>query len=384
MGVQESLLESIEQAIHEKAQTGRASEARHGLVAQMANATPPIDEAFRRELRACVLAKGAKKGGREMMSRGSAQLANLWRFSLVALAAILVVTWVFTRTRTQTIEWDDRPVGRTGSGQSLTIEDFDALAEAINGAPAPRTVVTYPDPGPASPVAERVRYRTVSLSLGEDATPATIQDAVDAILPSHGYVDLVGPAGQESDTARQVRATMERTLYHLYESLGQVATEEYGALERNTYLVGPQDATLEPIGAHFEGGVELVAGSVLDAPQAGIPLRVALEWRVQEPVSEPIVIFVHLQRAEFELVAQRDAIPGNGLFPVEEWKPGELVRDQFALLLPSDLPAGEYEMRVGLYDAKTQMRYSLAEPEGGTYVVVQNWVLSGSVQGDQS
>jgi hypothetical protein len=82
-------------------------------------------------------------------------------------------------------------------------------------------------------------------------------------------------------------------------------------------------------------------------------------------------MFVHFVRDGAELVAQRDAVPGNGLFPIEGWKPGELVRDQFALLLPSTLPAGEYEVQVGIYDATTFMRRSLIEPESGTIVVVQ-------------
>ena len=96
----------------------------------------------------------------------------------------------------------------------------------------------------------------------------------------------------------------------------------------------------------------------------------AFDWRIQEPVSDSLVMFVHLGD-DVELVAQRDAVPGNGLFPVEDWRPGELVRDQFALLLPPTLPAGEYEIRVGIYDSTTSMRHSLIEPEGGTYVVVR-------------
>jgi hypothetical protein len=86
-------------------------------------------------------------------------------------------------------------------------------------------------------------------------------------------------------------------------------------------------------------------------------------------------MFVHVQRGDFELIAQRDAVPGNGLFPVEKWAPGELVRDQFALLLPHELPDGEYEIRVGIYDAETQMRYGLVGPGAGTYVVVQEWTV---------
>jgi hypothetical protein len=379
---QESLLASIEQALHEKTQAGRASEVRHGLVAHLANATPPMREVFRRTLWARILAERTEKGRQEMRSQDHSEPVKVGRFVLVTLAAILVLVLVLSLGQTQTFEWTGTLFGLSGAGDRPTAEDFDALAEAINGAPAPRTVVTYS--GRASPIAERVRYKTVSLSLGEDATPAMIRGAVDAVLPPNGYVDLVMPAAQESDTARHVRAAIEQTLYHLYQPSGQVATEEYGALERNTYLVGPGDAVLAPIGARFEGGVELVAGGVLDELLAGTPLRVAFDWRVHEPVSESLVMFVHLQRGDFELVAQRDAVPGNGLFPVEEWKSGELVRDQFALLLPPDLPAGEYEMRVGIYNAKTQMRYSLTEPGEGTYVVIQNWGLVGPVQGDQS
>jgi hypothetical protein len=91
-------------------------------------------------------------------------------------------------------------------------------------------------------------------------------------------------------------------------------------------------------------------------------------------------MYVHMLRDGVELVAQRDAVPGNGLFPVTEWVPGEVVRDQFALLLPPTLPAGTYEVQVGLYDAKTQMRHSLVGPEGGTYVVIQEWAFANSGQ----
>jgi hypothetical protein len=176
---------------------------------------------------------------------------------------------------------------------------------------------------------------------------------------------------------------MEQTLYRLYHASGRADAQVYGVLERNTFVVGSTDSALEPIEAVFEGGIELAAGAVLDDLQAGIPLRVALEWRVQEPVNDSLVMFAHLQRGDFELVAQRDAVPGNGLFPVEEWEPGELVRDQFALLLPPDLPAGEYEIRVGVYDATTQMRRSLVEGGAGTYVVVQRWSVGDAGHNDR-
>jgi hypothetical protein len=225
------------------------------------------------------------------------------------------------------------------------------------------------DPGAA--IEERVRHKTVPLVLGNDTTPVAIRGALGMILPSSGFVDLVMVDAKDNETTSQVRAAVEQALYRLYRPTGQADTDTFGALERSTFLAGPTDVALEPIGAAFEGGIELVAGGVLDDLQPGIPLRMAFDWRVADPVDDSLVTFVHLMRDDVELVAQRDAIPGDGLFPVEEWSPGELVRDQFALLLPSTLPAGEYEIQVGVYDATTFMRRSLVEPESGTVVVVQ-------------
>jgi hypothetical protein len=191
------------------------------------------------------------------------------------------------------------------------------------------------------------------------------------ILPSSGFVDLVMVDAKDNETTSRVRTAVEQALYRLYRPTGQADTDRFGALERSTFLAGPTDVAPEPIGAAFEGGIELMAGGVLDDLQPGIPLRMAFDWRVADPVDDSLVMFVHLMQDDVELVAQRDAVPGNGLFPIEAWKPGELVRDQFALLLPPTLPAGKYEMRVGIYDSRTFMRRSLTQPEGGTYVVVQ-------------
>jgi hypothetical protein len=146
-------------------------------------------------------------------------------------------------------------------------------------------------------------------------------------------------------------------------------------LQRTLYVAGPDDVTLAPIGAHFENGLELMAASVLDDPQPDAPLRIALEWRTEQPVADPVAVFTHLF-CDGRLVAQRDAVPGNGAFPVPSWQPGEGVRDQFALYLPSELPAGACQVQVGIYNATQGQRYSLTEAgvdtaEGNTAVIIQ-------------
>jgi hypothetical protein len=155
----------------------------------------------------------------------------------------------------------------------------------------------------------------------------------------------------------------------------QLASGDVDALERSQFVAGPEDVALEPVGAVFEGGVELVAAGVLDDPRPEGALRLALDWRVAERVDDSLAVFVHLVCDESRLIAQRDAVPGNGLFPVESWEPGEVVRDQFVLQLPPELPAGAYEIQVGVYSATSGQRYSLVEPAGGTCVVVQQFAI---------
>lgn len=81
---------------------------------------------------------------------------------------------------------------------------------------------------------------------------------------------------------------------------------------------------------------------------------------------------------EGQLVAQRDAIPGNGEFPAPSWQPGELVRDQFALQLPSELPTGECQIQVGIYNPDSGRRYNPIGLEGEPYVVIQRFSVENA------
>jgi hypothetical protein len=91
-------------------------------------------------------------------------------------------------------------------------------------------------------------------------------------------------------------------------------------------------------------------------------------------------MFAHLIQNKDRLVAQRDAVPGNGLFPVESWETGAVMRDQFALQLPAELPAGEYEIQVGIYSATSGQRYRLVEPGNDPHVIVFRFTIANEHQ----
>jgi hypothetical protein len=330
-----------------------------------------VNEPFQQALRARVLAELAENRqttGGEMITRDRLTTVGLRRMSLIgalAIAAILALAMlVFPRAGL----WQ-----RGGSGEGVIVElapgDVGALADRLNEEAASGTVLVFPG-AYAETLAGHVRREVVPLTLnGAVALPA-IHAALGVALPPSGLVDVILVSQEATDLERSVRIVLEEHLYRLYR-LGGAEPETFGTLERVKYVVGSETAALEPVGAVFENGVELVAAGILDDPQPGAPLRLALDWRVMEPVDDSVVVFAHLVYGGGQLVAQRDAVPGNGLFPVEDWEPGELVRDRFALLLPPELSAGAYEVQVGIYNPTSGQRYVVTGPEGGPFLAVR-------------
>ena len=93
-------------------------------------------------------------------------------------------------------------------------------------------------------------------------------------------------------------------------------------------------------------------------------LTITLTWETMKPTSANYTAFAHLLDREAEatqdpLKAQHNGLPCNGAEPTWHWQPGEYILDEHVLTIPPDLPAGEYLLGVGLYDADTLERLSL-------------------------
>jgi 4-amino-4-deoxy-L-arabinose transferase-like glycosyltransferase len=100
----------------------------------------------------------------------------------------------------------------------------------------------------------------------------------------------------------------------------------------------------------FGGSVELLGTTTLPGEaEPGREIPITLYWRPKTPLEEPYQVFLHLVDASGKLWAQADGAPLGGDWPTDAWEPGRVVVDSHTLTLPSDLPAGSYELRTGLY-----------------------------------
>ena len=133
--------------------------------------------------------------------------------------------------------------------------------------------------------------------------------------------------------------------------LGVVGTQDdYGQfwhMELFHYRL-PADARFDlesfvarPVGADF-GQVRLLG---LRQTSDG---ELVLVWEAVSAMQADYTIFVHLLDARGTTLANGDHLPAR---PTREWRPGHIVPDQVRLPLPAGLPAGDYRIEIGLYDA---------------------------------
>ncbi len=90
---------------------------------------------------------------------------------------------------------------------------------------------------------------------------------------------------------------------------------------------------------------------VLACP-AGELLRVTTIWEVREPPAS-YRFSLRLVDDAGRVWAAEDYTPGDGFTPTESWQTGVTQTDRRGLLLPADLPPGDYRVTLRLYDPAT-------------------------------
>jgi 4-amino-4-deoxy-L-arabinose transferase-like glycosyltransferase len=114
-------------------------------------------------------------------------------------------------------------------------------------------------------------------------------------------------------------------------------------------------AVSQPVTATLGSAIRLHGADV--AGTEGGELAVRIVWQSLAPLAMSEKVFVHLVGPDGNLIAQSDALPAGG-YGTEQWVEGEVVIDEHRLMLPPDLPPGDYRLRVGMYDPATGARLS--------------------------
>jgi 4-amino-4-deoxy-L-arabinose transferase-like glycosyltransferase len=134
--------------------------------------------------------------------------------------------------------------------------------------------------------------------------------------------------------------------------------------------------TTRPVNVKFGNAFALSAFSLSKSSNLW---NVSLYWQSIAKTDTDYTMFVHVLDANGKVVAQIDAQPRGGTYPTSIWDVGEIIRDEYVLSLPKDLPAGEYKIEIGAYEYPSLMRVQIIDASGknvGDHIVLDQWGIS--------
>jgi len=192
--------------------------------------------------------------------------------------------------------------------------------------------------------------------IDEPATEADLQ----RLVAQHSRVWGVFWAERESDPNRFIERWLDD---HAYK-----ATDRWFGRLRLTLYAVPLAAplTIQYQQTAFLGeaikflGYSLGSGST----SAGDILQLTLYWQALQPIGERYKVFTHLLDPAESIWGQRDAEPGGDKKITTTWKPGEVVPDNYGLLVLPGTPPGTYHIEIGMYRADTGQRLPIFAADG--------------------
>ncbi len=163
---------------------------------------------------------------------------------------------------------------------------------------------------------------------------------------------LVQPTGSPARIYVPALVPLAAVLDQFNASFQPFQTEHFRRYEiRNAF-----DSAPDPGKARMFADTATLLGINPDRPltvKAGHSIDFQTRWLALDPIGSPRRIFVHLvDPATGEIIAQHDGLDAPSRF----WQAGDWIAQQHVLSIANDIPAGDYELRLGLYDPNTGQR----------------------------
>jgi hypothetical protein len=108
----------------------------------------------------------------------------------------------------------------------------------------------------------------------------------------------------------------------------------------------------------------------------GEPCRLELYWRATSVPKADYKVFVHLLATDGKIASQADTPLRGPAGMATKWRPGEVVRETYDLVLPPTLAPGAYTIALGLYEPQSGKRLPVVAGGTGDSVTLTGWVAA--------
>jgi hypothetical protein len=182
-----------------------------------------------------------------------------------------------------------------------------------------------------------------------------VEEFLSPLIEGYDRLFVVTWGDAESDPQRLIESSLAANAY-------KTDDRWYGRVRLATYGAAPlpqQPAVV--LDADFGEAMHLLGYALPgDSLAPGDILPVTLFWEARAPALEPFKVTVQLLGDAGPPVAQHDGEPVGGFAPTTIWQPGQAVTDRHGVLIPTDLPPGNYTLVVAVYHAATGERLPVA------------------------
>ncbi|MBM4464941.1 MAG: hypothetical protein FJ014_05145 [Chloroflexi bacterium] len=96
----------------------------------------------------------------------------------------------------------------------------------------------------------------------------------------------------------------------------------------------------------------------------GEKVRLTLYWQAEGEMGTDYTVFTHLIDEEGKIWGQMDSQPLEGDYPTSCWDVGEVIEDEYVLVINENTPAGLYWLEVGMYELATGQRLPILNADG--------------------
>jgi len=98
----------------------------------------------------------------------------------------------------------------------------------------------------------------------------------------------------------------------------------------------------------------------------GETLHLTLYWQALAEMNTSYTVFTHLLDKDNQIWGQKDSVPGDGTLPTTGWLRGEVIADEYDIVVKPEIPAGEFILEIGMYEGATGQRLPIVDERGDT------------------
>ncbi|MGQ9555126.1 MAG: glycosyltransferase family 39 protein, partial [Anaerolineae bacterium] len=210
----------------------------------------------------------------------------------------------------------------------------------------------YNFPEPAVLYYNQARLPIYLLPSRDGLDTTAIEEEVASLMQKHGRLWLIPLPQPQWDAEGAVERWLRRHAERL-------SCQDFRGLRLLLFRTQPALLPLlEPVDARFGDGIRLrgyrLAVEQTDTGQ--VVVNLTLVWQSAGATATSYTVFTHLVGEDGQIYGQQDNAPVSGSYPTTDWRQDETIVDQYVIAVQADAPAGEYELRLGLYRPDTGER----------------------------